>query len=69
MSGKERRIGMKFRKLEENQLIVQQLIKTFFKDWEIDLEYRKKRYNYLENQLKEFLFLNDLKNNCLSLIK
>jgi hypothetical protein len=59
----------RFRKLEENQVIVKQLIKTFFTDWEIDLEYRKKRENYMENKLKEFQFLSDLKNNCLSLIK
>jgi hypothetical protein len=69
MSRKERMTGMRFRKLDKNQIIVKQLIKTFFKDWEIDLEYRKRRDNYMENKLKEFLFLNTLKNNCLSLIK
>jgi hypothetical protein len=60
---------MEMEKKREDQLIVKQLIKTLLNDWQIDLEYRKKRDNYMENKLKEFLFLNDLKNNCLSLIK
>jgi hypothetical protein len=35
MSGKERMIGMKFRKFDENQIIVKQLIKIFFMDWKL----------------------------------